>query len=224
MYSGLGNNTDGTITQAGIQTIINSLHQFQIQIVDELPDEGSPYILYFVPYEGGDEDTLYEEFVWITTVDADTSETTSYFEKVGMTTADLGNYYTSSQVDSLLADKLDTDAIATDTVAGITKIYGTTGWEEDGTMTQYAITEAINEVYNSPSFYGTPMAPTVSDPKDSSYAIATTEFVQNAVQAAIEDFIESGIYNASGGTPDGDELGTADLELLTFKVSASSEE
>lgn len=223
MYSGLGNNTDGTITQAGIQTIINSLHQFQIQIVEELPNEGSPYILYFVPYSGGDQDTAYEEFVWITTVDAETSESTSYFEKVGMTTADLGNYYTSSQVDGLLADKVDIDLYATDYVAGITKLYSTTGYEIDGTMNQYAITSAIDSVYYSPAFTGTPTAPTVNDPEDTSDQIATTNFVQNAIQAAIERFVESGIYSATAGTADGDSLGTADLELLTFTVSASEE-
>ena len=226
MYSALGDNTDGTITQAGIKTIINSLHQFQIQMVDELPEEGSPYILYFVPTpEGeGDADTMYEEFVWITTVDAETSETTSYFEKVGMTTADLGNYYTSSQVDSLLADKVDIYQYATDYVAGITKLYSTTGYNYDGAMSQYAVTDAIYAVYNSPAFYGTPTAPTVANPEDASDKIATTDFVQNAIQAAIERLIESGVYSAAAGTADGDSLGTADFELLTFTVSASSEE
>lgn len=228
LYSGLGNNTDGTITQAGIQTIINSLHQFEIQIVESLPVEGSSYILYFVPFESGDEDTLYEEYVWITTVDAETSEPTGYFEKVGMTTADLGNYYTSSEVDGLLADKLDIETywsnVATEYVPGITKVYSTTGYNWDGTMTQYAITNAISDILISPALTGTPTAPTVADPEDSSNKIATTKFVQDAVQAAIERLIESGVYSAAASTAEGDQLGTAEYDLLTFTVSASSEE
>lgn len=35
--------------------------------------------------------------------------------------------------------------IASDTVAGIMKLYSTTGYNEDGTMTQKAITEELNE-------------------------------------------------------------------------------
>jgi hypothetical protein len=205
------------------QSIIDSLHQFEIQIVDSLPVEGTSHILYFVPFQDGDEDTLYEEYVWITTVDAETSEPTGYFEKVGMTTADLGNYYTSSEVDGLLADKVDIDLYATEYVAGITKIYDTTGYNFDGTMTQYAITNAISDILVSPALTGTPTAPTVADPEDNSNKIATTEFVQNAIQLAIERFIDSGIYSATAGTAEGEELSTAEFELLAFNVTASSE-
>ena len=228
LYDGLGNNADGTITQAGIKSIIDSLHQFEIQIVDSLPVEGTSHILYFVPFQDGDEDTLYEEYVWITTVDAETSEPTGYFEKVGMTTADLGNYYTSSEVDGLLADKLDIDTywsnIATEYVPGITKVYSTTGYNWDGTMTQYAITNALSDLLISPALTGTPTAPSVSDPEDNTTKIATTEFVQNAIQVAIEKFVESGVFKASAATAQGEALGTAELELLTFNVTASSED
>ena len=228
LYDGLGNNADGTITQAGIKSIIDSLHQFEIQIVDSLPVEGTSHILYFVPFQDGDEDTLYEEYVWITTVDAETSEPTGYFEKVGMTTADLGNYYTSSEVDGLLADKLDIDTywsnIATEYVPGITKVYSTTGYNSDGTMSQYAITNALSDLLISPALTGTPTAPSVSDPEDNTTKIATTEFVQNAIQVAIENLIESGVFKASAATAQGEALGTAELELLTFNVTASSED
>lgn len=228
LYDGLGNNADGTITQAGIKSIIDSLHQFEIQIVDSLPVEGTSHILYFVPFQDGDEDTLYEEYVWITTVDAETSEPTGYFEKVGMTTADLGNYYTSSEVDGLLADKLDIDTywsnIANEYVPGITKVYSTTGYNSDGTMSQYAITNALSDLLISPALTGTPTAPSVSDPEDNTTKIATTEFVQNAIQVAIENLIESGVFKASAATAQGEALGTAELELLTFNVTASSED
>jgi len=228
LYDGLGNNADGTITQAGIKSIIDSLHQFEIQIVDSLPVEGTSHILYFVPFQDGDEDTLYEEYVWITTVDAETSEPTGYFEKVGMTTADLGNYYTSSEVDGLLADKLDIDTywsnIANEYVPGITKVYSTTGYNSDGTMSQYAITNALSDLLISPALTGTPTAPSVSDPEDNTTQIATTEFVQKAIQVAIENLIESGVFKASAATAEGEALGTAELELLTFNVTASSED
>ena len=218
LYSSSGNNTDGTITQAGITTLLSQLHTFEIQVVDELPNAGTSHTLYFVPYSNGDADTMYEEYVWITTTDEESGESTSYFEKVGMTTADLGSYYTSSQVDSLLSDKLDKTTVATDTVSGITKLYDTTGSNTDGTMSQAAIGSAINAVYNSPTFTGTPTAPTVADSSDNTDKIATTAFVQLAVQAAIEAMIENGYYVAKAGTADGEELGTADLEPLTFMI------
>lgn len=220
LYASSGNNTDGTITQAGITSLVSQLNTFEIEIVDQLPVTGVSHKLYFVPYQGGDADTMYEEYVWITTTDPDSGESTSYFEKIGMTTADLGAYYTSSQVDSLLSDKLDKTTVATDSTAGIVKIYSTTGDNTDGAMTQSATTTAIDAVYNSPVFTGTPTAPTVADSSDNTNKIATTAFVQAAVQDAIERMIDSGVYLVKAATADNEALVTTDHENLTFSIAA----
>lgn len=112
---------------------------------------------------------------------------------------------------------------ATDQLLGLVKLYSVQGANTDGTMTQAAITSAISAVYESPTFTGTPAAPTVADFSDNTTKIATTAFVQGAVQQAIEQMIESGTFAATAATADGDVLGTADYELLTFNVSVSED-
>lgn len=112
---------------------------------------------------------------------------------------------------------------ATSETLGVVKLYSTTGNNTDGPMDQNAITTAINAVYASPTFTGTPLAPTVADSSDNSTKIATTAFVQAAVQRAIEDMIENGFFLASAGTADGNELVTAQNEdLLAFSVAVPS--
>lgn len=109
-------------------------------------------------------------------------------------------------------------SLATDSTLGLVKLYSTTGDNVDGTMDQASITSAIAGVYDSPAFTGTPTAPTIADVDDSSTSIATTEFVQNAIQDAIEDLLDSGVFLATASTADGEVLATADLEPLTFTV------
>ncbi len=114
-------------------------------------------------------------------------------------------------------------SLATDSTLGLVKLYSSTGANVDGTMTQDAITNAINAVYVSPTFTGTPTAPTV-DTSDNSTKIATTAYVKAAVQAAIEEMIDTGGYVATAGTPDGESLVTAtEFEPITINMKVPTE-
>ena len=113
---------------------------------------------------------------------------------------------------------------ATDSTLGLVKLYSSTGDNTDGTMTQSDITSAINAVYVSPAFTGNATAPTVADSSDNSTKIATTAFTQAAIQQAIEDMLESGVFKATAATADGQNIVTAtDFDLLTFSVTVSDD-
>ena len=114
---------------------------------------------------------------------------------------------------------------ATSESLGLVKLYTSTGNNTDGTMDQNSISSAINAVYSSPTFTGTPSAPTVADSSDNTTKIATTAFVQAAISKAIEDLLESGLIVALAGTAGGEEtLATADMDPLAFRVSAPTAE
>lgn len=88
--------------------------------------------------------------------------------------------------------------LASQTVAGISKIYNSTGINTDGSMTQQAITDALFLKANlaSPAFTGIPTAPTASL-GTSTTQLATTAFVQNAVNAS-NNIVKDG--NSFGST------------------------
>ena len=113
---------------------------------------------------------------------------------------------------------------ATDAILGLVKLYSALGDNTDGTMTQAAIKSAINAVYNSPAFTGTATAPTVADFSDNTTKIATTEFVQGAIQEAIERLIDSGSYPVPAADASGEVLGTAYMDLLMFNVIAQPDD
>lgn len=113
---------------------------------------------------------------------------------------------------------------ATSESLGLVKLYTSTGNNTDGTMDQNSISSAINAVYSSPTFTGTPSAPTVADSSDNTTKIATTAFVQAAISKAIEDLLESGLIVALAGTAGGETLATADMDPLAFRVSAPTAE
>jgi len=117
-----------------------------------------------------------------------------------------------------------TYSLATEEEMGVVKLYNSAGDNTDGPMDQAATTSAINAVYASPTFTGTPLAPTVADSSDNSTKIATTAFVQAAIQQAIENMIEEGRFVASAGTANKEELATAlETDLLAFTVNVPTE-
>lgn len=78
--------------------IINAINSFEIVIIESeagLPVTGESHIIYLVPQPDSDDDTQYDEFLWI--------ESESRYEKIGVTIPDLSGYYTSEQVDGLLS-------------------------------------------------------------------------------------------------------------------------
>ena len=82
-----------------LTNVVNAIYSFEIVILNEgesLPETGESHIIYFVPQENSDEDTLYDEFVWI--------ESEEYYEKIGISAPDLANYYTKTEVDATVTN------------------------------------------------------------------------------------------------------------------------
>jgi len=79
-----------------LRAIVSNINSFEISVVESLPEEGKDHIIYFVHQNGSeDEDTQYDEYIWL--LDP------GYFEKIGITTSDLGNYYNKTEVDNQIS-------------------------------------------------------------------------------------------------------------------------
>ena len=91
-------------------------------------------------------------------------------------------------------------------VAGLLKIYSTTGTNTDGSINQKVVTDYLNlkAPLASPTFTGTPKAPTPGI-DNSTDQIATTQFVQSAIDkkiAAADAMIFKGTIGSSGTVQD----------------------
>lgn len=79
-----------------LRAIVSNINSFEISVVESLPEEGKDHIIYFVHQDGSeDEDTQYDEYIWLSNP--------GYFEKIGITTSDLGNYYNKTEVDNQIS-------------------------------------------------------------------------------------------------------------------------
>ena len=87
---------DGTATED-----LYTATGLRFEVVDELPDEGQNGTIYLVP----NEDDTYDEYIWL--------EDEETFEKLGSTDIDLSGYYTSAEVDTLLANYATVTALNT---------------------------------------------------------------------------------------------------------------
>ena len=118
LYAADGNNTDGSMTQkaitklvsdtdTAIREIIAQINSFEIVILgaeEDLPDEGEDYTIYFVPEEPvespqGSMVNNYEEYIWLSSI--------GYYEQIGLTTANLSNYYTKGEMDTTIGNLID---------------------------------------------------------------------------------------------------------------------
>ena len=91
-------------TATDVASMIASIPQFKLSIVDSLPETGEKMTLYLVS-KGGESPDVYDEYIWI--------EQTSSFEHLGSTAVDLSDYYTKTEADVLLADKQPNTVIVT---------------------------------------------------------------------------------------------------------------
>ena len=82
---------DGTATQD-----LYTATGLRFEVVEELPDEGQSGVIYLVP----NEDDTYDEYIWL--------EDEERFERVGNTDVDRTNYYTKSEVDTMVDSINDT--------------------------------------------------------------------------------------------------------------------
>ena len=80
-------------TYTDVASMIASIPQFKLSIVDSLPATGEKMTLYLVPKEGTSND-VYDEYIWI--------EQTSSFEHLGSTAVDLSDYYTKTETNALI--------------------------------------------------------------------------------------------------------------------------
>ena len=81
-----------------LRTSIAQIASFDIIILqpdEELPDEGVEHTIYFVPKDVGDAESQYEEYLWL--VEG------QYFERIGSTSASMGDYYTKTETDDMIA-------------------------------------------------------------------------------------------------------------------------
>jgi len=84
-----------TYTKTEVEDLIGSTVGVTIEIVEELPTEGQSNVIYFLPTETTD---VYSQYLY----------TANGWVLIGSTTVDLSNYYTKTQVDTLLAAKQNT--------------------------------------------------------------------------------------------------------------------
>ncbi|WP_302626817.1 hypothetical protein [uncultured Eubacterium sp.] len=92
--------TNDTYTKEQTDTLINSIKQFNVVKVDELPSEGEALVLYLVQKEGEENDN-YDEYVWI-----------DRWEHIGTTTVELTNYVLNTRKIAGYTLKTDIDANA----------------------------------------------------------------------------------------------------------------
>ena len=66
-----------------ITEAISKITQFKTQVLNELPENGTEGIIYFIPNDETEEINIYDEFIWVN----------SKFERIGSTKIDLTGYY-----------------------------------------------------------------------------------------------------------------------------------
>lgn len=92
--------TSETYTQTEVNALISAIPKFKIEVVDSLLiDNPSPTTIYLLLNTSTSTQNLYTEYIYII---PETGQ--PYFEKLGEQTIDLTNYYTTSQVDSLITN------------------------------------------------------------------------------------------------------------------------
>jgi len=87
-----------TYTQAEVNSLIGAITTLNILVVQTLPTQDiSTTTIYLVPKQTAGTQDVYDEFLYVNNA----------WEHIGTTEIDLSNYYTKTQVDTLLADKVD---------------------------------------------------------------------------------------------------------------------
>lgn len=87
-----------TYTQAEVDALIGAIVTLNILVVQALPTQDiSTTTIYLVPKQTPETQDIYDEYIYVNNA----------WEHIGTTEIDLSNYYTKTQVDTLLADKND---------------------------------------------------------------------------------------------------------------------
>lgn len=87
-----------TYTQAEVDALISAIVTLNILVVQTLPTQDiSTTTIYLVPKQTAETQDIYDEYIYVNNA----------WEHIGTTQIDLSNYYTKSEVNTLLADKVD---------------------------------------------------------------------------------------------------------------------
>lgn len=87
-----------TYTQAEVNALISSIVTLNILVVQTLPTQDiSTTTIYLVPKQAPETQDIYDEYIYVNNA----------WEHIGTTQIDLSNYYTKSEINTLLADKVD---------------------------------------------------------------------------------------------------------------------
>ena len=87
-----------TYTQAEVDALISAIVTLNILVVQTLPTQDiSTTTIYLVPKQTPETQDIYDEYIYVNNA----------WEHIGTTQIDLSNYYTKTQTDNLLADKVD---------------------------------------------------------------------------------------------------------------------
>ena len=97
-----------TYTKSEIDTLINNVNSFNVEIVESLPSTDIDlHTIYLVPKTGSGTD-VYNEYIYIN----------NNWELIGNTAVDLSNYYTKTETDTLLNAKANSSSLATVATSG----------------------------------------------------------------------------------------------------------
>lgn len=101
-----GNYITSGAVKTYVDNAINAVHQFQYEVVDELPTASAATMgkIYLKAHAHGTSDS-YDEFI---TIESGTAPKTYAWEKIGNTDIDLSNYYNKGEVDTKLGEKQNT--------------------------------------------------------------------------------------------------------------------
>lgn len=87
-----------TYTQAEVDALISAILTLNILVVQTLPTQDiSTTTIYLVPKQTPETQDIYDEYIYVNNA----------WEHIGTTEIDLSNYYTKSEINTLLADKVD---------------------------------------------------------------------------------------------------------------------
>jgi hypothetical protein len=91
-------NRGGGVYKMTVATLLSNVAVTELfVIVEELPEIGQINKIYLVPREIGEENNVFEEYIWIN----------SEWENIGSISIDLSDYYTKTEVNALLNGKLN---------------------------------------------------------------------------------------------------------------------
>lgn len=144
-----------TYAQAEVQALIAAAvssvaGKLNMEVVDSLPVEGiSTTTFYLVPKETAQEKNLYDEYI-------NTDGTESGWEIIGAvsTSVDLSDYYKKAEVDTLLANKVNTSDLVASSFSGTKAVIGNQVSGGGGSALHvYSTEEKVVGTFNGKNYY-----------------------------------------------------------------------